>query len=68
MTPRTRDLVQTGLDQWLTQRICKLVEVLSSADTGDVEAMARYLRGEEKAIALHEELVNELDDTEQPAP
>lgn len=68
MTPATREVVTDALDQALAAHVCKLYGVLMSDGgvSGAENGLARFWRGLNRAVGMHEELVQAIvaDDSE----
>jgi hypothetical protein len=58
MTPATQELVTDALDQALAAHVVKLYGVLMAE--GDGNGLARFWRGLNRAIGMHEELVQTI--------
>ena len=56
MTEETQELVLGALDAALAQQVGQLFDVLMSAPP-DEEGIARFMRGLNQAIGVHEQLV-----------
>jgi hypothetical protein len=57
MTPATQELVTDALDQALAAHVVKLYGVLMAEDCN---GLARFWRGLNRAIGMHEELVQTI--------
>jgi hypothetical protein len=60
VTPQQHLIIAKALEEALAQQVCKLFSVLVSAPADDAEAMMRFLKGIDKAVAAYAEAVNEV--------